>query len=124
MRRVVLAFRRYALFAEFEVQRWEHNWRLLPPHQQRLIAGEPAKHATARQCIHNNQFFLNSMLQAFDPDGSSAPVPSMLAGANSAADELIAAAAQEGKGQPTGVEVEKVCCQPFASVSAQVMYIA
>ncbi len=66
-----------------------------------------AKYKTARQCIYNNQFFIRSMLAAFDPPeeddeegaGGEPAAPAMLAGANTAADQLLQQEQQAGGAQ-------------------------
>jgi hypothetical protein len=74
---VVHAFRRYAADARVEVARWQHNFRLLPPHQRALLAPtQPAKAEAALRAIEVNQFFFNAMLSAFDPPSTSPEAPS------------------------------------------------
>lgn len=90
IRRIVHAFRDYRRDAEEDVARWEHNYRRLPPHHQELLSAQPARFSRAREAIFTNQFLINSLLHAFEPDSDTGPVPQHLAGANAAGDEVAA----------------------------------
>ncbi|KAG2448211.1 hypothetical protein HYH02_006796 [Chlamydomonas schloesseri] len=73
--RIILTFRDYQQSAEWEVARWQSNYAQLPPHHKALIPHQPAKLAAARAAVNTNMFFIKSLLQAFDPDCASGPLP-------------------------------------------------
>ncbi|MEW5317360.1 MAG: hypothetical protein WDW38_008663 [Sanguina aurantia] len=89
--RVVAAMQHYRQDAELEVQRWECNYKRLSPAHQALLSSHPHKCAVARAAINTNDYFLQSMLRAYDAseDGSPPEVPPMLAYANSAGAEVV-----------------------------------
>ena len=89
----------YQADAEWELQRWEYNYSLLPPQHRALLPGLPAKFAAARQCVQVNQYFIKTMLMVFDEDLGAPP---HLAGASAAAAEY--SATTNGRVSPQDVD--------------------
>ncbi|GLC38668.1 hypothetical protein PLESTB_000458200 [Pleodorina starrii] len=96
--RIILAFRDYQQSAEWEVARWQSNLAKLPPHHKALVPGQAAKLAAARAAIQTNAFFIKALLQAFDPDCATGPLPPHLALPLEAEEDEEAAAGGGGGG--------------------------
>eukprot|EP00195_Chlamydomonas_chlamydogama_P011198 CAMPEP_0202895146 /NCGR_PEP_ID=MMETSP1392-20130828/4405_1 /ASSEMBLY_ACC=CAM_ASM_000868 /TAXON_ID=225041 /ORGANISM="Chlamydomonas chlamydogama, Strain SAG 11-48b" /LENGTH=436 /DNA_ID=CAMNT_0049580059 /DNA_START=74 /DNA_END=1384 /DNA_ORIENTATION=- len=101
--RIVLAFKDYRRAAEAEVARWEHNYQKLPNHHKFLLPSLPQKFAKARQNIYVNQFFIASLLAAFEGDGDGSLIPPHLANPSDAAEQAASSRQHASPG-----DVEKV----------------
>mmetsp|Transcript_27342 Transcript_27342/g.73946 ORF Transcript_27342/g.73946 Transcript_27342/m.73946 type:complete len:407 (+) Transcript_27342:25-1245(+) len=108
LQRIINSFKSYRRSAELDVCRWQQNFAKLPKHHQEWLASQHHKYARALQCIYSNNFFILSMLAAFDPESASVPPPPHLAAPCGASHSSIDGQGLRPAVCPSPTDVEKV----------------